>query len=129
MLKRHGNILITSMLILKVFKVALPYCHLVSDFLKSEICLLLIALTWNLILIGVHSRQLSKRYSLLECIGRQHSESTCQAPNALISISAWLPNLKDFSGQSYFSNLLYKKVNFSLKRPFCSKMRPNQNGK
>ena len=129
MLKRHGNILITSMLILKVFKVAPLYCHLVSDFLKSEICLLLIALTWNLILIGVHSRQLSKRYSLLECIGRQHSESTCQAPNALISISAWLPNLKDFSGQSYFSNLLYKKVNFSLKRPFCSKMRPNQNGK
>ena len=107
MLKRHGNILITSMLILKVFKVVPLYCHLVSDFLKSEICLLLIALIWNLILIGVHSRQLSRRYSLLECIGRQHSESTCQALNALISISAWLPNLKDSSGSSYF---IFKKT-------------------
>ena len=118
MLKRHGNILITSMLILKVFKVAPLYCHLVSDFLKSEICWLLIALTWNLILIGVHSRQLSKRYSLLECIGRQHSESTCQAPNALISISAWLPNLKDSSGSSYF---IFLKNNQSIKISFLFK--------
>ena len=126
MLKRHGNILITSMLISKVFKVALLYCHQVSDFLRSEICLLLIALTWNLILIGVHFRQLSRRFSLLECIGQQHLESTCQAPNASISISDLLQNLKDSLGSSYFKNdFITKKTILVQKHLFCSKMRPN----
>ena len=101
-LKRLGNILTMSMLILKVFKVVLLCCHLVSDFLRNAICLLLIALIWILILIGVHFRQSFKKFSPLECIGRQHLESICQVLNVSISISALLQNLKDFSGSSYF---------------------------
>ena len=103
MLKRHGNILIMSMLISKVFKVVLLCSHQVSDFLKNVICLSPIVLIWNLILIGAHFHQLSKKFSQLECIEQRHLESTCPAPNASISISGLLPNLKDSSGSSHFS--------------------------